>query len=189
MWDCVMFYGKYPNLSGKRYGRMNKYAHLVTTYDAKLKLTLNLPVILYLKWCFIQSFNFPFKRCLKRKKTFLFAWHSSHVVREWNVITKRLKWMLQKVLKNYSFETIHLTLELQNHIGIDILYFDHIGNYKCGRHSSVDLSMPTILRPWVLIPSTTSMLYSIRKVNCDVKRTNVNRKRGLDRSIFFFKKI
>ena len=43
-----MFYGKYPNLSGKRYGRMNKYAHLVTTYDAKLKLTLNLPVILYL---------------------------------------------------------------------------------------------------------------------------------------------
>ena len=88
--------------------------------------------------------------------------------------------MLQKVLKNYSFETIHLTLELQNHIVIDILYFDHICNYKCGRHSSVDLSMPTILRPWVLIPSTTSMLYSIRKVNCDVKRTNVNRKRGLD---------
>ena len=84
---------------------------------------------------------------------------------------------------NYSFN-----IGIKNHIGIDILYFDHIGNYKCGRHSSVDLSMPTILRPWVLIPSTTSMLYSIRKANCDVKRTNVNRKRGLDRSIFFFKK-
>ena len=47
------------------------------------------------------------------------------------------------------------------------------------RHSSVVSSAPTILRPWVRIPSTPSMLFSICITywNCNEKRTKINKKR------------
>ena len=46
----------------------------------------------------------------------------------------------------------------------------------CGRHSFVNPSVTTILRPLVRIPSSPSMLYNL-KLNCDVKRTKINKKR------------
>ena len=47
-----------------------------------------------------------------------------------------------------------------------------------GRHSSVVLSAPTILWPWVRIPSTPSNLLSVCIIcNCNEKRTKINKKR------------
>ena len=53
-----------------------------------------------------------------------------------------------------------------------------VGNYEeqCSHknwiHSFVVSSAPTILQPWVRIPSTPSTLFSI----CDVKKTKINEK-------------
>ena len=45
----------------------------------------------------------------------------------------------------------------------------------CGHHSSVVSSAPTILQPWVRIPSTPSMLFFNLYWNCNEKRTKINK--------------
>ena len=47
---------------------------------------------------------------------------------------------------------------------------------KCGRHSSMVLSAPTILRPRVRISSSPSMLFFNLYWNCIEKRTKINKK-------------
>ena len=54
------------------------------------------------------------------------------------------------------------------------------------RHRSVDLSAPTILPPWVCVPSTQSTLFHLCYI-CHVKGMKINKKRpGLAQ--FFLKK-
>ena len=43
-------------------------------------------------------------------------------------------------------------------------------------YNSVDTFAPTILQPWVWVPSTPSMLYHLQYI-CHVKRTKINKKR------------
>ena len=53
-----------------------------------------------------------------------------------------------------------------------------------GRHSSVVSSAPTILQPWVWIPSTPSMLFQFVLLKLQWKKNENEQKRGRDWPIF-----
>ena len=87
-------------------------------------------------------------------------------------ITKRLNSLL--LLSSYFglVLLLHFTFEVSRiNLNQDLVI-------KECRHSSVDLSAPTILPPRVRVPSTQSTFFTVKYCHCVEKRTEINKKRG-----------
>ena len=103
---------------------------------------------------------------------------------------RKFWWKLSKMAeKCFSVIAFPLTIQIVTDLMYErSLFRQGLNRQHRWRYSSVDLSVPSILPPWVWVPSTPSTLFS-NYIDLSCGEARNKQKRGRDWPIFFKKNI